>query len=684
MPDNQIKIKYSDILLYLVILTLFFILFEVSFFIQSNKAYVNDFISAKGAISIPGAIIPQILAFIGAHLLIHAVFCLLVFACVVGTFNAIPNSRHHQTSFTIAYWVIGISTALTYNAQFFPNSKFARLWHVIIPWQSQIEHVQIALTCTVAVVMTIAVLVAARWLYQKHSILFTSAAISFVAAIVYLYPASFQLPQINGNPSKPNIFLIGMDSVRPDMLGFFSGPVQTPHIDHFLQEATVMPDAITPIARTFPAWVSILMGQYPIKTGVRFNLADTSDVDFNQTLPNSLRKYGYHTIYASDETRFSNITPAFGFDRIISAPIGLNDFILGTLNDLPLSNLMINTRLGAWLFPYSYANRPAWVTYKPDTFINQLSQKLSHVPNKPLFMAVHFCLPHYPYLWAGLSADNISIRERYLASVGRVDQQVGDFLAMLEHAGWLKNSIVIVFSDHGEALELPGDRATDKAFYQGIAKAPTRFFPASLVDESFNQSAGHGTDVLGLTQYHSVLGIQLNGQAQQIGSIPGTVSLIEIKPAVLTLLGLSLKPSHLADAVKGRVNKIPQHDVFIESDYSPAAIRTIYPDIHQVLLEGLNLFSINPRTLHLSVKPEMANIFIKSRQYAVIHYPWMLAVYPQSGSRYIPILLNLDTGSWTDEITNAQGPDLAAQKLLLVLRNHYPQHINLVPNSASN
>ena len=67
-------------------------------------------------------------------------------------------------------------------------------------------------------------------------------------------------------------------------------------------------------------------------------------------------------------------------------------------------------------------------------------------------------------------------------------------------------SIVILLSDHGEALELSGDRVTEPdLFVSDTTKMIPHFYPSSVTEEQVNQSAGHGTDVLGLTQYHTVL-----------------------------------------------------------------------------------------------------------------------------------------------------------------------------------
>src|SRR3989338_2547958 len=167
-------------------------------------------------------------------------------------------------------------------------------------------------------------------------------------------------------PEKPNIILIGIDSLRPDFLGFFGYAQISPHIDQFLDHATVFSESLTPLARTFPSWVSMLTGVYPKLNTIRTNLGDQSHLQFNTTLPAILRQHGYKTIFATDETRFSNIDQRYCFDETVTPPIGFNDFLLGTLNDFPLSNLVVNTTLGKYLFPHTYANRAVFETYEPN------------------------------------------------------------------------------------------------------------------------------------------------------------------------------------------------------------------------------------------------------------------------------------------------------------------------------
>src|SRR5436189_267237 len=117
-----------------------------------------------------------------------------------------------------------------------------------------------------------------------------------------------------------------------------------------------------------------------------------------------------------------------------------------------------------------------------------LEPTLAKSRTKPLFLSIHFCLPHYPYSWARSSADvSVKMLSHYQSSIHRVDQQLQDFLVQLEQNGILKHSIVVLLSDHGEALELAGDRITGrKLFIPGrgnkLGIVP-HFYPPSLKTE---------------------------------------------------------------------------------------------------------------------------------------------------------------------------------------------------------
>ena len=149
-----------------------------------------------------------------------------------------------------------------------------------------------------------------------HSALIASITVlSLFYVALQFYDQPHQYAEPSSPTAAPNVILIGIDALRPDFLGYFASNNQTPFIDQWFLNATVFSEALTPIARTFPAWTSLLSGQYPRQHGVRYDLAKQDHIQNQAFLSRILQDRGYHTIYASDETRFSNIGVKYGFNQ---------------------------------------------------------------------------------------------------------------------------------------------------------------------------------------------------------------------------------------------------------------------------------------------------------------------------------------------------------------------------------
>lgn len=658
------KIKFNiEVLLYLALLTLTFMLLEVSFFLQVNSAYWQDFSALSNHFTLPLSMVPDILIFIGIQIGLHAVFCLLVWFSAVFFCYLFRLPEHDKFTIAMTLWLTGMIAIVCTNQCWFPNSHYAQLSAVLLPYPAIATLLALSVGSIFLLCLVLAFTGFIVWLFQFSICM---VAYLLIPLACWLYINSNTAEHLPAMFDQPNVFIIGIDSLRPDFLGYFGADVPTPVLDQLLNQSTVFTEAITPIARTFPAWASILTGELPQQNGVRTNLMKIEKVNLSKTLPSLLHQHGYQTIYATDESRFSHINAAFGFDKIIAPPADINDFLLGTFNDFPLSNLIVNTALGRSLFPHSYANRPVFATYDPSTFIQSLSTKLLQTQHQPLFMAIHFCLPHHPYLFAGMNGSALTPLQRYQASVMRVDQQVGELLSLLQQAHLLEKAVVVVLSDHGEALELHGDRVTQDDRFQGDKKHYARFYPPSLDDEAIDQSAGHGTDVLGLTQYHSLLAIKLFGMGEQhVGDVTGIAPLTNIKLSVLSLVGTQhSSEALLANAVRGQIERLPLQHVITESDFSPSAIRSVYPQIHAALLNGLMLYEIDPKTTQLAVRGDMLHKIIRSKQYADLYGEWMLALYPNGQHQYDTILINLQTGEWTNNLHSPFAAKAPAKQML--------------------
>ena len=189
------------------------------------------------------------------------------------------------------------------------------------------------------------------------------------------------------------------------------------------------------------------------------------------------RQAGYHTVYSTDEVRFANIDESYGFDQVITPRIGASDFLIGTYNELPLASLVINTRVGKWLFPFSYANRGVATMFEPETYVERLDREVSF--DKPTLFISHLTAAHWPYYTADtpfgvskpVSGDD---RPMYRIGLKTADRMFGETRCDARGQGRAANAVVIVLSDHGEALGLPTDSFFDDTFRVEGLKAPLK------------------------------------------------------------------------------------------------------------------------------------------------------------------------------------------------------------------
>jgi len=444
--------------------------------------------------------------------------------------------------------------------------------------------------------------------------------------------------------TKPDIVLIGIDSMRADHLSS-PGVVDavTPNIDRFLASSWKPNRTYTPLARTFPSWVSILTGRYPLHHGARFNLINPERVhDLEHSLPFLLRKEGYMTAYAIDESRFSNIDSSYGFDRTLTPKIGAADFISTTMSDLPLINLLSRTFVYSWIFPYQYRNRATHVVYDPATFDQDLSLMLGATdPAKPLFLAVHFELAHWPYKWRNVNSDMDPGAEihgskspgSYRNALRRVDEQFQALIDALENDGRLRNAIVVLLSDHGEGFY---------NFSESWGAAEPKHH---LTLPPFGW---HGLNVLDEAQTQTVFGVKTFGWETPSNSpVQITASLIDIAPSVLALAGLDQSQLNSDGCVL--LTKLPArtdaacHEsraVLTESGfYVPAMMKPGEADEKAIAQEAQAFYDVTPSG-RLTIKDDLIEELMRRKQRAAIVDEWLVASLPTEGSQFV--FANLD------------------------------------------
>lgn len=691
----------SSLLAVLSCLTLLNILFQLAFFlIHSHVSELVDYLISSSIANsfFNAAILLPIIEFVAIQMAATVLLVAFIWFITVLCSEFFGISAY---GLGIIVWLLANLAVYTLNCHFFPDSFFAG-------YLRDFAYTDILMWITVSI-MLFAVMVAYYqgfsliWRLGKHKpaakvviarpALFLGAAYLILAILILSTSSvnnylSQDRRQTSNLATKPNIILIGLDSLRPDFTGYFGNTsLHTPHIDVFLKNALSFRQAYTPLARTFPSWVSILTAKYPKHNHARINLGYAAPIVGQDSIAKELKNAGYTTIYATDEKRFSNITQEYGFDQIIGPKMGIGDFILGSLSDFPLSNLMINLPPGRFLFPFNYGNRAAAITYEPDTFMQLLRMGLHQRQDKPLFLAVHFCVSHWPYTWArDLENKHKTMDQRYRSSVEQVDAQLGELLQILKENALLDHSLLVLLSDHGTTFGLPGDRLIDKQHYLGD-KTKLKWVPryklglisnSSLDLEkkySLNTAYGQGTDVLSLKQYQILLGFRYYGDEKARIIRPRILnhrsSLLDIVPTILAFLELqpmkNMDGTSLLPYLRSKSDDNVLAPFYLETGHSVSDIETNNIEVDKVVKHTIKLYRVNPQNGQLYVNPAEEKAVLKSKQRAVIIGPWLLARYPSSirtklvisgvrknrlisKSYVLPayyVLANINTSEWT-------------------------------------
>ncbi len=385
--------------------------------------------------------------------------------------------------------------------------------------------------------------------FGTPALLIISMAVLVLAVVNYLGKAGVpEAKQSPGSDSRPNVVVIGIDALRRDVI-LTVPPNELPNIAGFRDEAFVQSNVVTPLARTFVAWSSILTGKSPRENGVRENHAPREAARLESSFARRMADEGYRTVYATDETRFSNIGADYGFQQVIGPPPGAVDFLLGQFADMPLSNMAIQLPFMEYLTPTLTANRAFAHAYRPERFVSRIRQELGQATSQPTLLAMHLCIPHHPFFTAAPKGDG-SLDDAYFHSLRAVDMQLGQVQAMLQELGYINDkTLVVLLSDHGEGLGLDlAHPATITQHQTSLTTAPpTRGHGGSLLENA-------QWEVFAMFKGASSKGPILPGRSDQL------LSLQDIAPTVLELAGMEATsefPAAVTQGKGGLINDAP-------------------------------------------------------------------------------------------------------------------------------
>ncbi|MDP0497307.1 MAG: sulfatase [Verrucomicrobiota bacterium JB024] len=333
-------------------------------------------------------------------------------------------------------------------------------------------------------------------------------------------------------PQRPNILFIAVDDLRPT-LGCYGDPVaQTPNMNKLASEGTLFERAYCQQAICSPSRISLLSGRYPTETRIfRIGPNLRSTMPDIVTMPQYLKNHGYFTqslgkIYhgKSIDDPASWSVPSWHSKVPHSGPEG-QKAIQAAANkkpeddDEPANTLRNN--------PY-YAQKPFERAQVGDDELRdgdtaryavQRLRELAKNPSQPFFLGVGFHRPHLPWVapekyWALYDDADVRLPENqnppigapryayapvgelemyggtptphfhysetfkrecmqaYLASTSYVDALVGRLMKTLEETGLDKNTIIVLWGDHGYHMGEQGLLGCKHTNYEVATRVP--------------------------------------------------------------------------------------------------------------------------------------------------------------------------------------------------------------------
>jgi arylsulfatase A-like enzyme/Flp pilus assembly protein TadD len=300
------------------------------------------------------------------------------------------------------------------------------------------------------------------------------------------------------SPSKPNVLLVTIDTLRPDHLGCYGyRRITTPNIDSLATDGIRFEKAFTPVPITLPAHAALLTGTYPLYNGMH----DFSGNKLNPnqaTLASVLKENGY-------------TTGAVVASAVLDSRFGLNSGFDFYYDHFDFSRLL-ETNLDAM-------ERPGNVV------VDEALTWLARNSRKKFFFWLHLYDPHAPYRPPAPYSQQYR-SQPYDGEIAFADAQLGRVLRFLKQQNLYRNTLIALAGDHGEGLGEHGEKTHGFFIYNSTLHIPLLL----------KMPAGRLQNVRGRN------------------AVP--VSLIDLAPTLLNILNIKAPPSvqgrNLLPALQGK------------------------------------------------------------------------------------------------------------------------------------
>jgi len=369
----------------------------------------------------------------------------------------------------------------------------------------------------------------------------------FVFIFVIIFFTLYQFP-FNKKPKNINVILIAFDGLQAKHLSAYGCFLKTtPNLDKFFSQSYLFTRTVSVAPWTVPSFISVFTSMYPSEHKVVNKFVEYDKAN-NKIVQSNLKQLTPHAVTLAEVfKRNGYLTAAFTGDAGISATYGGGQGFdvyydattfggFQTAMPLAIDWLKQNKDKKFFLFVHGYDVHGQYAPlegYDYRYIQKPYKGKYTGSPKEQAALRESGLAGNL-----NLSEEDVKFwRAIYDEKISRADEKFGEFMKQLEGMDLEKNTLIVVFSDHG-----------------------TEFYEHQKFDH------GH-------TLYNELLNvlfaIHLPGQKEgrRINSL---ISTLDIFPTVLKLVnlknpvpnqtkGIDISPSFL--------NKDVSHDVFSETDY---------------------------------------------------------------------------------------------------------------------
>lgn len=278
----------------------------------------------------------------------------------------------------------------------------------------------------------------------------TAAAIAVAAALLVCAALFVRRPVPPGGSGAParHVIFISLDTTRPDFIGAYGNPwIRTPNIDRLASESILLTDCTTVVPTTLASHTSMMTGTYAHTHGVPRNGFLVPDE--NVMLPEILKEAGFRTAgFAGAYPISARFNFPQGFDHF-DEDFDLNHDLMNEGADERRADAVVqracewleNNRDADRIFAFLHFFDPHGPYEPPAPWDSAYG-----APGEPLHAEP--CRPEDPAF--SLPAGSREKIRAYAGEISYMDEQIGVLLKRLDEIGLLKDSILIMTSDHGE------------------------------------------------------------------------------------------------------------------------------------------------------------------------------------------------------------------------------------------